>query len=72
MIHLKCVVVHYANINSSSINKPYLWVVEYDILGFFSNSYFCQKLKKKKTIIFKVNFQKSFQDLGCMLKNIRM
>ena len=24
MIHLKCTVVHYANLNSSSINKAYL------------------------------------------------
>ena len=24
MIHLKCTVVHYANLNSSSINKPFL------------------------------------------------
>ena len=37
MIHLKYPVVHYANLNSSSINKPYLWVVEYAI-SCFSNS----------------------------------
>ena len=24
IVHLKCTVVHYANLNSSSINKPYL------------------------------------------------
>ena len=35
MIHLKCTVVHYATLNSSSINKPYLWAVEYAI-SFFS------------------------------------
>ena len=34
MIHLKCVVVHYANLNSSSINKPYLQAVEYAISFF--------------------------------------
>ena len=40
MIHLKCTVVHYANLNSSSLNKPYLRVVEYSIL-FFSIFYLC-------------------------------
>ena len=38
MIHLKHTVVHYANLNSSSINKPYLRAVEYAI-SFFSISY---------------------------------
>ena len=42
MIHLKCAVVHNANLNSSCINKPFLniWVVEYAI-SFFSISYLC-------------------------------
>ena len=40
MIHLKCTVVHYANLNSSSINQVYLQAVEYTIL-FFSISYLC-------------------------------
>ena len=31
MIHLKCTAVHYVNLNSSSINKPYLRTVEYAI-----------------------------------------
>ena len=35
MIHLTCTVVHNANLNSSSINKPYLRAVEYAILFFF-------------------------------------
>ena len=34
MIHLNCIVVHYANLNSSSISKPYLGVVEYAISFF--------------------------------------
>ena len=34
MIHLRCTVVHYANLNSSPINKPYLWAVVYAILAF--------------------------------------
>ena len=38
MIHLKCTVVHYANLNSISISKPYLRAFEYAIL-LFSNSY---------------------------------
>ena len=29
MVHLECVVVHYANLNSSYINKPYLKAVKY-------------------------------------------
>ena len=40
MIHLKCTVVHYANLNSSSINKTYVWAFEYAI-SFFSISYLC-------------------------------
>ena len=40
MIHLKCNVVHYANLNSSSLNKLYLRAVEYSIL-FFSIFYLC-------------------------------
>ena len=42
MIHLKCTVVHYANLNSSSINKPFL---NYGLLNmlfrFFLISYLC-------------------------------
>ena len=40
MIRLKCTVVHYANLNSSSINNPYLRAVEYASF-FFSISYLC-------------------------------
>ena len=35
MIHLECIAVHYANINSSYLNKPDLWGVKYTILFFF-------------------------------------
>ena len=35
MIHLKCVVAHYANFNSTSINKSYLRAVKYTISFFF-------------------------------------
>ena len=40
MMYVKCNVVHYANLNSSSINKPYLQAVEYGI-SLFSTSYSC-------------------------------
>ena len=47
-VHLKCTVLHYANVNSSSIDKPYLQAVEYTILFFclfvclfFTISYLC-------------------------------
>ena len=40
MIHLKFTVKRYANLNSSSINKLYLRVVE-DAILFFSKSYLC-------------------------------
>ena len=40
MIHLKCTFVPYANLNSSSINKPYLQAVEYTI-SLFPISYLC-------------------------------
>ena len=35
MMHLKCTVVHYANLNSSSINTPYLRAVEYAVFFCF-------------------------------------
>ena len=40
IIQLKCAIVHYANLNLSSINKPYLRAVEYAIL-LFSIFYIC-------------------------------
>ena len=39
MIHLKCTAVHYVNLNSSSINKPYLRTVEFAILFLFDFLY---------------------------------
>ena len=38
MIHLKCTVVHYSNLNSSSINKPFLiygWLNMLFLFSFF-------------------------------------
>ena len=34
LTHLKCTIVHYAYLNSSSLNKPYLRAVEYAISFF--------------------------------------
>ena len=58
-IHLKCTIMHYVDLNSSSINKPLLRAVEYDIsMIFFWTSYLClfwrvacQKLYKKTIIL---------------------
>ena len=81
MIHLKCTVIHYANLNSSSMNKPYLrgcWIY-YFVGGFFGflfmlfiyfNEAFVTNFMKKLSF-FNTNFQNSFQDvvyyriLGC-------
>ena len=61
MIHLKCTVVHYANLNSSSINKPYLrrhWICYF----FFFNFLFMFILKKLIFLsFFNGNFENSFQ-----------
>ena len=64
MIHLKCTVVHYANLNSSSINKPFL---NYGLLNILFRLFFLyflfvfvlMKLLSKMseiTIIFNANF----------------
>ena len=57
MIHLKCTVVYYDNINSSSINKPDLWAFKYDFFFFFrfliyvpfNETFFENFMKKKNT-----------------------
>ena len=65
MIHLKCAVVHYANLNSSSINKPFL---NYGLLNmlfrFFQfliyvyfNEFFCQDIYEI-AIIFLIQISK--------------
>ena len=57
MIYLKCTVVHYDNLNSSSLNKPYVRFVEC-AKSFFSISYFYIYFNKgfvknyEETIIF--------------------
>ena len=68
MIHLKFTVVHYSNLNSSSINKPYLRAVEYTISCFFNFLFmfiWTRLLSKtlKKLSFFNADFQNSFQDV---------
>ena len=38
--HLNCAVLQYAKLNSSSINKPYLRVIQYDVFLFLIYVYF--------------------------------
>ena len=77
MIHLKCTVVHFANLNWSSLNEHYLRAVEYAISFFFRftihicfNETFTTFFMKKLTF-FNKNFRNSFRDvvyyriLGC-------
>ena len=79
MMHLKCTVVHYANLNSSSINKPYLRADEYATLPFFQfliYIYFNEAFVKnfmKKLSFFNINFSKFISKSRCStLQNIRM
>ena len=65
MIHLKCTVAHFANVNSSSINKLYLWAVEYTISLFlfliyvYFNEAFVKNFMKRLSF-FNTNSQNSF------------
>ena len=78
MIHLKCTVAHYADLNSSFTNKPFLNYGPLNMLFCFFRVliyvYFNEVFVKtfvKKLIIFNTNFHNSFQDvvyyriLGC-------
>ena len=72
MIQLKSTVVHYAIINSSTISKPFLRVVEYAI-SFFSifclslfQQDFCQQLYEKLPF-FNMIFRNSLQDVVCYI-----
>ena len=68
MIHLKCTDVHYANLNSSSINKPYCKLFRF--FQFLIYVYFSEIFVKKLSFL-NINFQTSFQEvvyyriLGC-------
>ena len=61
MIHLKCAVVHYANLNSSSISKAYLWAVEYAF--FFLIPYLC---------FFNESFVKNFMNHHFLIQNSKI
>ena len=60
MVHFKCTVVHYANLNSSPIKRSYLRAVEYAILFVFFRfliyGYFNETFVK--TFMKKVSFLK--------------
>ena len=78
MLHLKRTIVHYANLNSSSINKPFLnygplnmlfcWVFLFLIYVYFNEAFV--KTSMKKLSFFNTNLQNSFnvvyyRILGC-------
>ena len=68
IIHVKCTVVHYVKLNSSSLNKHYSRAVEYAIsfFRFLIYVYFNDASIKnfmEKLLFFNANFQKSFQDV---------
>ena len=78
MIHLKCTVAHYVNLNSRFISKPFLNQGPLNILfrffRFLTYVYFNGVFVKsftKKILFFNTNFQNIFQDvvyyriLGC-------
>ena len=76
IIHLKYTVVHYANLNSCSINMPNIRAVEYTISFFrfpiyvYFKKAFVRNFMRKLSF-FNTNSQNSFQDvvhyriLGC-------
>ena len=78
MIHLKCTIVQYADLNLGSKNKPFLKYGSFNMLfrffrfliDIYFNETFVKKLMKKLSL-FNTNFQNSFQDvvyyiiLGC-------
>ena len=72
MMHLKCAVAHYANLNSSSINNSCLRGVVYAILLLFQFLILAfVKSSMKKLWFFNTNFQK-FISTYSILQNIRM
>ena len=73
MIHLKCTVVHYSNLNSSSVNKPLLNYGQLNMLflfffffRFLIYVYFHEDFVKKiwsNYHFLNANFRNSFQDV---------
>ena len=65
MIHLKCDVVHCANLNSSLLDKDYLRAVEYAISFFFNFLFmFILTMLLSRASFFDAKFQNSFQDVA--------
>ena len=69
MIHLTCIVVHYVNLNSSSINKRFLndgpVNMQSHFFQFFIYVYFNEAFVKHfmKKLFFNTSFPNSFQDV---------
>ena len=70
IIHLKCTVVHYTDLNSISINKPYVRTVENALSCFFLfllyvyfNKAFVKDFMEIIIAFFDTNFQNSIQDV---------
>ena len=75
MVNLKCTVVHFGSLNSSSINKPFLNYGPSNMLfpffPFLFYVYFDEAFVKnfmKKQSFFNTNFQSSFQDVKIYFK----
>ena len=71
IIHLKCTVVHYTDLNSRSINKPYVRTVENALSCFFFlfllyvyfKKAFVKDFMEIIIAFFDTNFQNSIQDV---------
>ena len=64
MIHLKCSIVHYANLNSSSIDKPFLNYWPLNMLSRFFRFLVYNYFNEGNLSFFNTNFQNSFQDVA--------
>ena len=71
IVHLKCTFVHYANLNSNSVNKSFLNYglsnMLFRFFWFLIYVYFNEAIAKtfiKKLSSFNINFQNSFQDVA--------
>ena len=64
MIHLKCSIVHYANLNSSSIDKPFLNYWPLNMLSRFFRFLIYNYFNEGNLSFFNTNFQNSFQDVA--------
>ena len=80
IIHLKCTVVHYTDLNSRSINKPYVRTVENALSCFFLfllyvyfNKAFVKDFMEIIIAFFDTNFQNSIQDVVyCRILHVKL